>query len=220
MSFTVNDFHDLIQLLEQQPSWRAEVRRLVLTEELLALPEQLARFQAQTDRRFQELAETQKRTEEQIAELSVAMRRFGDDIGSVKGDLLEIRFDRRAPLYLSRLVRRMQVFSGEKLAALLDDAIEKGQLSEAEAADIARADTVGQGRRRADNVDVYIVVEVSWAIDEHDVKRAARRAALLAKTGLPAQPVVAGRRATSEATQQARELQVWQLTDGKIELAK
>ncbi len=125
MPFTVDDFHDLIRILEQQPDWRAELRRFVLTEEVLALPEQLVRFQAQTDRRFQELVEAQKhtdkrleklaeqtdrrfrelveaqkRTEEQIAELSVAMRRFGDDIGSLKGDLLEMRFDRRAPLYL------------------------------------------------------------------------------------------------------------------------
>jgi hypothetical protein len=39
MSFTVNEFRDLINILEQQPSWRAELRRWVLTEELLALPQ-------------------------------------------------------------------------------------------------------------------------------------------------------------------------------------
>lgn len=39
MSFTVNDFRDLINILEQQPEWRAELRRWVLTEELLALPQ-------------------------------------------------------------------------------------------------------------------------------------------------------------------------------------
>lgn len=39
MVFTVRDFHDLIELLEQRPEWRAELRRLVLTEELLALPQ-------------------------------------------------------------------------------------------------------------------------------------------------------------------------------------
>ena len=38
MAFTVRDFRDLVELLEQHPEWRAELRRLVLTEELLALP--------------------------------------------------------------------------------------------------------------------------------------------------------------------------------------
>jgi hypothetical protein len=39
MSFTVSEFRDLIQLLEQQPSWRAELRRWVLTEDILELPQ-------------------------------------------------------------------------------------------------------------------------------------------------------------------------------------
>jgi hypothetical protein len=38
MAFTVQEFHDLVALLTQHPEWRAEIRRLVLTEELLALP--------------------------------------------------------------------------------------------------------------------------------------------------------------------------------------
>ena len=31
-------FQDLVRLLEQGPEWRTELRRLVLTEELLGLP--------------------------------------------------------------------------------------------------------------------------------------------------------------------------------------
>ena len=38
MAFTVDDFQDLVSLLEQRPEWRGELRRLVLTEELLGLP--------------------------------------------------------------------------------------------------------------------------------------------------------------------------------------
>lgn len=39
MAFTVREFHDLVVLLTQHPERRAEIRRLVLTEELLALPQ-------------------------------------------------------------------------------------------------------------------------------------------------------------------------------------
>jgi hypothetical protein len=39
MAFTVEEFQDLIRLLQERPEWRADLRRLVLTDELLALPE-------------------------------------------------------------------------------------------------------------------------------------------------------------------------------------
>ena len=42
MLFTVEEFRDLVRILEEKPEWRAELRRLVLTEELLSLPEQVA----------------------------------------------------------------------------------------------------------------------------------------------------------------------------------
>ena len=37
MPFTVEDFHDLVRLLEERPEWRAEMRRL-LCDEYLAVP--------------------------------------------------------------------------------------------------------------------------------------------------------------------------------------
>lgn len=52
MSFTPTDFHDLVRWVEAHPEWRAELRRLVLTDSLLALPEQVAELRADTERRF------------------------------------------------------------------------------------------------------------------------------------------------------------------------
>jgi len=40
----VQDLHDLIVLLERHPEWRAELRRMLLTEELLAMPETVQRL--------------------------------------------------------------------------------------------------------------------------------------------------------------------------------
>jgi len=58
MPFDVRDFHDLVRLLEAHPEWRAELRRLVLSEELLRLPELV-----------RELVEAQSRTQQQLEEL-------------------------------------------------------------------------------------------------------------------------------------------------------
>jgi hypothetical protein len=76
--FTVNDVRDLVQLLEQHPEWRAEVRRLVLTEELLGLPavvRELADAQTRTEARIEELAQAQVRTEARLEELAQAQAR-------------------------------------------------------------------------------------------------------------------------------------------------
>src|SRR5919201_2271813 len=56
MPFTVAEFHDLVRLVEERPEWRAELRRLVLTDELRALPEQVARLRHDTEQGFQQLA--------------------------------------------------------------------------------------------------------------------------------------------------------------------
>jgi hypothetical protein len=58
MAFTVSEFRDLIQLLEQHPTWRAELRRWVLTEELLALPQTVG-----------ELVDLQRQTEAHMGQL-------------------------------------------------------------------------------------------------------------------------------------------------------
>ncbi len=39
MACTIEEFRDLGRLLEEQPEWREELRRLVLTDALLTLPE-------------------------------------------------------------------------------------------------------------------------------------------------------------------------------------
>jgi predicted nuclease with TOPRIM domain len=56
MSFTVEDFHDLIELLAQHPEWRAELRRHVLSDALLELPalvRQLVEAQTRTEARLE-----------------------------------------------------------------------------------------------------------------------------------------------------------------------
>lgn len=62
MEHAVRTFRDLVQVLETHPEWRAELRRLVLTDELLTLPELvrgLAEAQSRTEGRVEELAEAQ-----------------------------------------------------------------------------------------------------------------------------------------------------------------
>ena len=226
MAFTVQEFHDLVALLTQHPEWRAELRRLVLTEELLALPpivRDLAEAQQRTEQQIAQLVEAQQRTEQQIAQLVEAQRRterqivrLQDDVGELKGIVLEERYRNHAFAYFSRLVRRTHALMEDELVALLEEAVARGSLSEDGMDEIARADVVVRGQRRESPGEVYLVVEVSWGVGPGDVERAVRRAALLSQTGLQTMPVVAGERITDEAAELARAMRVWQVLDGRV----
>ncbi|MCX7851270.1 MAG: hypothetical protein N2383_00665 [Caldilineales bacterium] len=74
MPFTVTDFHDLVRLLYDYPEWRAEIRRLVLTDEILELPA-LVRQLGEEQRAF---AEAQRRTEERVGRLEIAMAELAE----------------------------------------------------------------------------------------------------------------------------------------------
>ncbi|HLG72129.1 MAG TPA: hypothetical protein VK009_17060 [Chloroflexota bacterium] len=69
MAFTVDDFQDLLRLLEQHPEWRAELRRQVLSEELLGLPELVLQLADRVD----QLAEAERRTEERLDTLTMRL---------------------------------------------------------------------------------------------------------------------------------------------------
>ncbi|MCS7059898.1 MAG: hypothetical protein RMN25_01925 [Anaerolineae bacterium] len=78
MPFDVSEFREWIGALYEHPEWRAELRRVVLTDELLELPvvvQKLAEAQRRTEQRVEELAEAQRRTEQRVEELAEAQRR-------------------------------------------------------------------------------------------------------------------------------------------------
>lgn len=98
MAFTVQDYHDLVKLLAAQPEWQADLRRLLLSEDFLALPSIV-----------RELAEAQKRTEQRlerleavVQELAECQKRMGDDVSKLKGYFLEDRYASKAYAYFGR----------------------------------------------------------------------------------------------------------------------
>ena len=223
MPFAVDDFHDLTRLLEERPEWRAELRRLVLTDGLLALPEQVAELRLETDRRFQEvsaqiarLAETQERLIQELGALTRTVLGLVDDVGKLKGSDLERRLRERSFAHFGRLIRRAHVLTQEELADVLDAGQAQGAITEHEADELTWTDLIIRGKRRDDGTDVSLVVEVSYGVGVGDVERAERRAELYGRLVAPVLPVVAGEAVTAEAAQCARSEGVWQVVRGRI----
>lgn len=141
------------------------------------------------------------------------MERLGDRLGNLHGLVLEDQYRRKAPAYFGQVIRRAHALSHEDLDALLDTFVERNVLSLEEKQDLMLVDLVVQGRR--DDDDVFLAVEVSSIIVQSDVKRAAHRAALLGKVG-KALPFVAGADVAPDASQEAEDLGVWRILDGRV----
>ena len=130
--------------------------------------------------------------------------------------MLEMRYERRGPVYLGRLARRLRVIEPTRLADLLDDAVDEGRLTFDERQDVMRAALVLRGRRLSDDTEVYVLAELSVGIGLYDVERAGHRAAILEKLGRPVIPVVGGLRIDEDSVRVARERGVWVAVDGQI----
>ena len=230
MPFTVEDFHDLVRLLDERPQWRAEMRRVVLSDEYLAVPEQIAELRREvaelrrdTERNFDRvhgrldrLTGDVEQLKGDVEQLKGDVEQLKGDVGQLKGENLERRYRERAHAYFGRLIRKVHVLTPEELSALLDDAEDRGVLSESDRHAVAWADLIVSGRWRAADRSVMVLAEISSVVDRSDVRRAADRAAALAKLGTPVVPVVAGASVTERAADLARSRNVWQMLDGRI----
>jgi hypothetical protein len=207
MSFTVADFHDLVRLVEERPEWRAELRRLVLTEDLLALPDQVARLRSDTEHGFQQLTAqvagltaAQARTEEELRWLVNWQR---GEAGRRDGERYERETLRRAPALFNGghggSLEQPEI--QQRLTAVLASLL-AGEILHTED-DPFLADLIWwKGEQVA-------VVAVSLQVDRQDVSRAERRANTLKRSGLQAIAVVIGEQwATPEAREQAQVRQV------------
>lgn len=229
MPFTVNDFHDLLALLGTHPEWRDELRRLVLADELIDLPglvRDLAAAQVRTEQglqvlgervealtrrmdaltermnalaeRMDALTERMDTLTERMGELAAAQGRTEVHVDRLRGDVLELRFRERGAPALGLLgFRRVRVLSGTEQLDLADEALESARVTAGERDELLRLDAVARGRD-ADG-EVWLAVEVSATGDAHDAERAERRAAILAKAGGRARPVVVATRFTDGA---------------------
>lgn len=219
MPFTVRDFQSLIRALEKRTEWKAELRRLLLTEELLSLPQvvrELAAALARLSEDVHRLTEDVRRLSEAMRELVAVQRLTDDRLGRLEGSDLERRYGERAAGFFQRILSRIRLIAHQELGLMLDDAVETGAITPEEKGEILLADVVVRGRR--DQRDTYLVAEVSVVVDVEDVRRAASRARLLRRaTGEPVLAAVAGRRVTAEAGQDARAAGAWLVLDGRVE---
>ena len=90
---TINDVSDLVRILRDQPEWAETIRGVLLSRELLDLPDRFARFVDLTDRNFQAVNSRLDRLESGVAEFKASVDERFDRVDE-RLDRMDERFDR------------------------------------------------------------------------------------------------------------------------------
>ena len=218
MMTVIHTTDDLIRLLNENDEFRQAVRRHVLSDELIQLPERLAKFETHVEgfigeqrqfnreqrqfnkeqRQFnKEQQQFNQRMESSIGELRSDVARQGDAIGELRGKVAR----QVVGVHFLEITDGMG-FQFKGLLTRLD----LGQLIFQRETDIPqsdrrsffRADLVIEATD-SDGAIHYIAVEASYTADQRDTSRAQRNAAILTQlTGHPAHAAIASVRNVHE----------------------
>jgi len=193
----------------------AQARTEQRLERLEIAVEKLAAAQARTEQRVEELAAAQARTGTQLQNLVKVVTRLEETQAGMKGNLLELTYQRRAGSYLGPVMRKVRAW----VPFELEDELES-RLPQPEYLDLLRADLLmrGQPRERREIAEVWLAVEVSAVVDRGDVERAVRRAGHLRNAGYLALPAVAGEQVTEGAEDLAQRQGAVMILDGSVAL--
>ena len=216
---TINDISDLIRIIRQDPDWAEALRSVLLSKELLALPETFAAFVSETRENSRLANQRLQAIETNVAHLTTSQASMGGDLSRLAGRDYESYAARRAPLMAANLLELITVktLSSTSETQWLDDlalrAQLEGDITHAEALQLQAADLVLEGmdlptnmtpsmtlepqetnpEREGRGPTFYLLAEISMTIQERDMTRAIDRAAILQKaTGTRTKPLLIG----------------------------
>lgn len=212
---------DIYRALRAHPEWAQELRKVILTEELLNLPLVFKKF---VEEEFKPLRQDVKvlkedvnnlkikvdKIEKDVEKLKVDVEKLKVDVGWLKGGFMELQVRDRVGAFFGKLLKRARLLESSDLADLLYDAASQGLITQEEAEDALRVDAVVRGQLRSDGLkEVLIAAEISFVVDRVDVERAKKRAEIISKAlSQPTISAVIGKEFTEGAKEAAEELSV------------
>ena len=198
---------DFLRLLREDAEFKAEVRRAVLSDEVLNLPETLARISVRMDETSKLIAENAKliaanarqgaanyrridRLTAWMEDADGRLKRAGIDIGNLKGNVTELKMANwLVPFISAKMELRAGriVMGGQATDAsiafddILYDAYTSGVIDKRERDRVIATDMIVSAISRKSGARAYVAVEASYVVDAHDVTRARNSAEILAK---------------------------------------
>jgi uncharacterized coiled-coil protein SlyX len=218
------DTFEIIRQLEADPALKAQLRAVLLGDDVLKLPSLVAenskqiaelgkRIDAlaiQTAENSKQIAELGKRIDAlaiQTAENTKEIRILKSDMGHPKGELFELKalyqFDR---LIAERELARVQILTIDEIRRLLDDCAKSAPLDNLQRTRLLKTDVIASARRGTKKISV--IAELSFTVGFEDVKRAAESAKILRERSKQVEALVLGKGITTEAKQAAADFGV------------
>ncbi len=220
MALTRDDIYALLRLLDEDPQLLEELRKRILPDHFIVEFHLPTEWMAQVDRRLSNLERDAEGLKQDFAGLKKDVGELKGDVGRLKGMSKEISFRQKASSYLGALLKGGRDAS-ELVNEILNEAEEKGLIEPQEADYVRAADLLWVGtirRGRFAKEQIIVVGEISWVVDEQDVKRALEKAKILKRAGAWAVPFVVGEEWVSqELKEEALKQFVFCAEDGKIE---
>ena len=151
-----------------------------------------------------------------VSKLTKSLDRMQPSFARTDDWYLEQRYIERASAYFGRWLRQIDVLWPGHLNRALEKQLDDILTSE-EKDEVLRLDAIFRGKamRTGESVEVYVALEASVTVNEHDVERAYERAILLRRLGLPVVAVVAGEIIEADAEVAAQTNAVAILQNGK-----
>ena len=190
MTSPINSFQDILDALEQSPALRDQLRRHILTEELLQLPTQFLLLRADVG----ELKSGQARLEAGQARLETRMDRLEGRFGNVECHQYQQRAvnrilgrSRQLGIENPTIAYSQTGAAQQNFHDAMNAAVDTNLISQEQYDDLTEADLIVRGRNHR-----HAAFEISLGPDQNDIARAVRRANILeAATGETATPVIA-----------------------------
>ncbi len=198
---TINDINDFVRILRENPDWAETIRSILLSKELLELPERFAAFVEATNQNFHLVNQRLDRLEADVSVLKTDMAGVKGRLDNLSGSDYEFKVEKNigslAGEYLR--IRRTRVLKGPRagldyeFTERVEDAEDNGIITEEQNHELGRSDLIFAGRRRTDGTDLHVAAEISITIGNIDITRAAHRAGILELViGQPVMPTVIG----------------------------
>ena len=213
MALTREDLQSLLQWLDEDPQFRAELRRRLLAEPLIVEIRLPTDWMTRVDERLERL-------EDDVGTLKRDVEMLKRDMGIVKGKVLEVDYRTKAASIFGIFLRNGRDAS-EFVSTKLDESEAKGLVTPQESEFVMAADLLWMGnirRGKFEGETLVLVGESSWRIEADDVERAVEKAKILRKVGIWAIPFVGGAEwASPELKEHALKQNVLCATDAKLE---
>jgi len=189
--YPILTFADILRALKQHPEWLEELRKLVLTSELLELPkkidelikrvEKLEKNQEEFKKDLETLKQDVAILKQDVAVLKQDVNYLKGEFGRFKGKEFERTVRERYYAYFGRLLKKAKLLDMPALVEQIDEAEERGEISSEERESLFELDLVVCGKIRSTGKEVVLAVEVSYSLYPEDLERAKKRAQVLAK---------------------------------------